>query len=608
MKTKMGRAKIFQLFGWIILTLTAVLAVFQSSSADAKVVPTSPITTQSWIISEIYPGDNDLEGSYIELYNNDNKMALGYQDFLLNLPFDTGLSSLPAIGDFRSYKPHTYRKLSYGENWTSWLAQSYIKVMYGDDTFHEITDALDEQPTYSYQRCQYEDDDNNRVLSNQFYYGKKTPGKGIDCDDKTLVSTDPDDYVAGKCTGLKLNEIGSYLYDEDQFIEVINDGDNSVNLSNCYLAKSKDDDAVHHPMDDYDLAPGEVYATNVEDSDLEHLTKASGIIYLIDSDDETVVDYKRYTGAKDETSTALDKDGQWQLTYSLTPGEPNIIDKYPPCPDGQVRDDKTHRCRAEVTDDDDNNGNNNSSTSDDNNNDTDSEPKPCKEGYERNPLTNRCRKVVDEDEETNDGLKPCKEGYERNPETNRCRKIASSDEEELTPCKEGYERNPATNRCVKKQTSTSTLTQCKEGYERNPATNRCIKKKTSEDGLTPCKEGYERNPETHRCVKKKSTDTNKDGDGQDGDAKYPVTTDSNQAADTSTITLIIVIAVIIAASIGIVIWQYHTDIAQWWQRLTNQRKAQKAADASKVPLATEPDQQSPSDWMDKLSNDDQKQP
>ncbi len=379
-----------------------MIAPLLTKTGLAKVIDSDPITDQRWIISEIYLGDNDYKGAYVELYNNDDHNALGWQDFVINLPFDF---DMPPIGDFHSYKPHAYKKLSLGEGWVGWLAKKYIKTMYGDSIFQEIEDALDEQDGYSYQRCQSDHGDRKRLLSNKFYYGKKTPGKAIKCSDPSVTATDPNDLPkAGQCTKLHLNEIGANLSDNQQFVELVNTGDETINLSNCHLAAGKVKDSVHHKLPDHDLDPGGLYSINISEHQIPPLPKASGVIYLIDSDDTTVVSYKRYSNTKPGTSLALDENGVWKTTFRPTPGEDNVIEENKACPTGQVRDQKTGKCRKP-------------------------DPKP---------------------DNNDQSLKPCPEGYERNPETHRCRKV-QSDDDDLPDCPDGYERNPETNRCVKKK-------------------------------------------------------------------------------------------------------------------------------------------------------------
>ena len=589
---KINMSKLRRLIGALILVVLVTPSLLRPASA--QVIDNNPVTDQRWIISEIYLGTGDYEGAYVELYNNDDHTSLGWKDFVINLPFDV---DLPPVYDLHTYKPHAYKKLSLEEGIMGWLAKQYVKIMYGDDVFHEIEDALAEQPNYSYQRCQTTYDDGTATLSNKFYYGKKTPGKAIECDDRSITFTNPDDVPTGVCEKLKLNEIGSYMEPEEQYIELINTSNEPVNLSNCYIAKSKAKNAVHAIMDDYEIEPGGIYVFNVDQTDLEYIAKTSGILYLIDSDDETVVNYKRYSSVKEGTSSALDENGKWQLTYHQTPGEPNIIEEYPECPDGQYRDETTHRCRN-LPDDDDSS---NDDTSDDEDELDENGLKPCKEGYYRNPETNRCKKIPTDDE---DELAPCPDGYYRNPETNRCKKIDDG-ESDLVPCREGYERNPETNRCVKIKDDDDELEPCPDGYYRNPETNRCKKIASDDDELKPCKDGYERNPLTNRCVKIKD-DKQTDDDEEDDDAKYPVTNVDDNTGDSadSTTSLIIVIIIITAASAGILLWQYRRELGNWWNKITNQTKSARKDKPTKERLTAEQPSTSTDEWLDKLTKDE----
>ena len=581
MKTKLSKKYLYfgcYLIGFLLALLVAIL--FGHDSV-ARVIDNNPVTDQRWIISEIYLGTEDYDGAYIELYNNDDHNSLGWKDFVINLPFDV---DLPPIYDLHTYKPHAYKKLSLDEGIMGWLAKKYVQIMYGDSVFHEIEDALDEQSNYSYQRCQNTAEDGTVTLSNKFYYGKKTPGKAIECDDKTITVTNPNDLAIGTCDKLKLNEIGSYMEPEEQFVEVVNSGDDPLNISNCYISKSKAASAVHAQLDDYELEPGELYVFNIDQTDLEYIPKTSGILYLIDSDDETVVNYKRYSGVKEGASTALDSNGVWQMTYQLTPGEANIIEEYPACPEGQYRDEETHRCRNLPDEDDE---------------ETDEDGYvPCPEGYYRNPETNRCKKIPTDEE---DELEPCPDGYYRNPETNRCKKIDTG-EDDLVPCKEGYVRNPETNRCVKIKDDEDELEPCPDGYYRNPETNRCKKIETDDNDLVPCKEGYERNPETNRCVKiKDDEDEDDDESAKDEPAKYPVVTTSSSEDDdrTSTTSLVIVVGIIAVGSVVILLWQYRKELARSWRKLANKTKK---ANHSTARLKSDQDEKTTTDeWLDKLT-------
>lgn len=544
-------------FAIIVLALstTCFLNFSQTDTVNASIRNPESETAKRWVISEIYLGTD--ETSYIEFYNNSDNNALSWRDFLINLPFNV---DIPPVFGFQTIKPHAYNSVSLKQGWMRWLALKYITFAYGDDTLHEITDALDEKPNYSYQRCQYYDND-NPLISKQFYYGQKTRNKGIDCADHTLSSTRPQDQAEpNQCIKININEIYTNTEPEKQFVEFINNGDQPVNLNNCFIAASREKAAPMAALDNVTLEPGAIYAQNIANlDDLPTLKKTSGLVVLVDSDQKTVVDYKRYNNAKANTSLSLDQNGEWYQTTTVTPDEANIITTIKKCANNEYLDEEQNECVKKA------------------NPPGKDQPTPnspertlvlCKDGYERNPETNRCvKKKLDQEKATdhtdiknlpsqNNTLSPCPNGQYRDPITNRCRKFISQ------PSASRPTISSRSNR-VKK------LAPCKEGYERNPETNRCVKKaaKLAEDKkLKPCKEGYERNPETNRCVKKKSTDT---------PAKYPVKTEKTKTKNS--FYLIAILGSVAALCLIIIIYQYRQEIARFFKALFSNPSKQAAA-------------------------------
>lgn len=568
-----------------ILTTAGYLISSPFLTANAKVVDNDPFTEQRWVISEIYLGGDDYKGAYLEIYNNDNNTSLGWKDFVINLPFDI---DLPPIYDLHTYKPHAYKILPLDEGWMAWLAKNYLQIMYGDEVFYEVKDSLDELDGYSYQRCQSTRPDGSRVISNKFYYGKKTPKKAILCSDKSITASDPSSLPKpGLCTGLRLNEIGSNLSESRQFIELTNTGNKPVPLKSCFLTTKLNDDKSLLPLDDIELPPGGLYSTTIEGSVLTPLAKTSGVIYVIDSDKESIINYKRYNDAKKNTALALDENGKWQITYRPTPGKDNKIEKYPPCPKGQIRDESSHKCRSQA--------NPKSQPSHDK-----STVKACPSGYKRSPTTNRCHKINKVSK-----LTPCRAGYERNPDTNRCRKIINHGTSYGVvasagplPCRAGYEQNPTTNRCVKIANHTSQQpTPCKEGYHRNPATNRCVKNEDKKTDLGPCRVGYERNPITNRCVKKSLAGLSAD---QDDTPKYPVKPDIvTDNSEDNTLTLYVLLGIIILSCLGILAWQYRSELGHFIQKIKSHRKSKPHQNLSPDQFKEEDN----SEWLDKLTKE-----
>ncbi len=220
------------------------------------------------------------------------------------------------------------------------------------------------------------------------------------------------------CDGIKLSEIGANI--DDQFIEIVNVGDQAVSLDGCQLMTNRST-TNYFEFDNETLAPSNFRVIKISDTPLTLTKTTTGAVYIYSSDGELEVDSTAYSDLDKDTSWSL-IDGEWVQTYAVTPGSSNIFQEYPTCQDGYYRNLETGRCNKVAVI---------------------AAVKACAAGYYRNELTNRCRKIA-----TTSTLTPCKEGQERNPETNRCRNIATTIST-LKPCADGYERNAETNRCRK---------------------------------------------------------------------------------------------------------------------------------------------------------------
>ncbi|MDZ7785882.1 MAG: lamin tail domain-containing protein [Candidatus Saccharibacteria bacterium] len=248
---------------------------------------------------------------------------------------------------------------------------------------------------------------------------------------------------ANTCEKVRLSEIGAYL--DEQFIEVYNTSDEAVSLKGCQLQTNRSDET--YVFGDKTMELQSYSAVLIENTELTLTKTTTGTVYVLSEDGSVEVDEQYYEDLKSETSWAWFGDGQWEQTFTTTPGGENVRRELRPCPEGKKRHPETRRCRTIETEE--------------------SSLKPCDPDQERNPETNRCRKI---DAGSSD-LEPCGPGRERNPSTNRCRSIGG-DSRELVPCDDDQERNPETNRC-RLINSTSELKPCGEGRERNPETNRC---------------------------------------------------------------------------------------------------------------------------------------
>ncbi len=249
--------------------------------------------------------------------------------------------------------------------------------------------------------------------------------------------------VINKCEGLRLSEVAANV--DEQFIELVNDSDKMLDISDCKLMTNRS--KKEHIFHNMELAAGELLAVKIRETSLTLTKTGRGTVYVLDSGSNEIdsFDYAPMTKA----TSMIFRDGEWLRTYVPTPGNANNWQEFAACEPGYSRNALTGRCNkipVEIM------------------------PEPCGLGQYRNPETGRCKKI--------EGAKtpaPCREGYYRSEETGRCRSIAATAAKALKPCADDQFRNPATGRCKKIAADSDVLKECAEGYERNPATNRCRK-------------------------------------------------------------------------------------------------------------------------------------
>jgi hypothetical protein len=276
-----------------------------------------------------------------------------------------------------------------------------------------------------------------------------TPGTGIGCllpGPETPPVDIPDPQP--KCQAVVFSEILPNPKGTDagaEFIELLNTSDEAIDLEGCQLLIGSQEYVFPQAM----IIDARSYLTISDtQTDIQLPNSTGGTLYLLDGDTEVAT--AGYPQDMPDGSVWMHEDGQWAISYSPTPGEPNVLLAVKPCPPGQTRSPETGRCGAVAT--------------------NPKGPLPCKQGQIRNPDTNRCRAVAG----VSATLTPCKPGQTRNPATNRCRASVAT-ASALVPCKPGQERNPDTNRCRSLASTVSSLKPCTAGQERSPETNRCRK-------------------------------------------------------------------------------------------------------------------------------------
>ncbi len=212
------------------------------------------------------------------------------------------------------------------------------------------------------------------------------------------------------CLGLDFSEVLSYYAEDpnDQFIEFYNSGRKTLNgssdisLGNCFVRYKNKKYSLFDG--EKNLAAGQYFVFRPNPA--FRLTKnptTMNLLEIVDANDLVVSSLSLPHGQKSAASYAFfgyhsDGSADWQNTYNVTPGFPNILQEFKTCPAGKVINELTGNCVNAAT--------------------ISATLKDCGVGKYRNPATGRCKSY-----DSDDGTADCKEGYERNPETNRCRKI-----------------------------------------------------------------------------------------------------------------------------------------------------------------------------------------
>ena len=250
-------------------------------------------------------------------------------------------------------------------------------------------------------------------------YNPEKPGLYIPTDDDTGEGSDDESATVpettastitnsiantSSCLGLHFSEFLTYYTDssDEQFIEIYNSSNQSIPLNSCWLKyKNKS-----YPLSTTSLllAP-DSYFVFYPSTAFTKDPSSTNLYELQDDDGEIIDSFSLPHGQKKSTSLALmgenpDGSNLWQITYSPTPGSPNVHQEFRSCPVGKVINVATGNCINVAT--------------------LETVEKDCGVGKYRNPLTGRCKSY---DSDSSGELTPCAEGYERNPETNRCRKI-----------------------------------------------------------------------------------------------------------------------------------------------------------------------------------------
>lgn len=231
----------------------------------------------------------------------------------------------------------------------------------------------------------------------------------FDVENPGLHFNEPEEEaILPRCREMEFSELFSYYENTstEQFIELFNRGEETVDLAGCLLRYKNN----YYALDKTVIGHGFIVFYPAIEWQIT-LTKnpvSSNRIELVDADGEIVDSLVYYSGQKRGLSLSMfgyrsDGSRKWEQTYKLTPGSENSYQQFKTCPVGKVINLETGNCVNESP--------------------IETTLAACPEGKYRNPLTGRCKSYATT---ATAELKPCAEGYERNPETNRCRKIIAN--------------------------------------------------------------------------------------------------------------------------------------------------------------------------------------
>ena len=413
----------------------------------------------------------------------------------------------------------------------------------------------------------------------------------------------PKPTLNSDCNNLTISEIGANL--SNQFIEISNLTDKSLNISGCLLVTNRS--AKQFVMPDLILESQSTYLVNISESNLTLSKTTNGQVYLLSSDGRDEIQSVAYPVTKFANSWAL-VDDEWRVLTNPSPGSINHLEPINLC-DGLKLSEiganlgqqfielfnnsaypinikgcqlMTNRSNVKAL-----------SLPDEvigvdgykviNITDTelsltkstkgevyllssDGEAEIDRIGYE-NLSKNTSFSLIDGqwlqtylptpgEHNKYQEYPNCETGYYRNVETGRCNKIIEPYIQ--SSCRDGYYRNIETNRCRKIVSSDAALTPCKEGYIRNIETNRCRKITIESDDQKACSEGYERNPETNRCRKIISS----------AKGNFPVNPDIKTGGNS---TWTIGAAILVAMTGSVIVYQYRMEIGRIFRRLIPSR-------------------------------------
>jgi hypothetical protein len=144
-------------------------------------------------------------------------------------------------------------------------------------------------------------------------------------------------YVApvNRCEGIIISEIAANVAVDQQFVELYNPTDHSIDTTGCLLQTNRST-TKHHELSGT-VQPGQYIALPIAAIQLTLTKTTTGTVYLLSSDGKEETDARSYDSLATNTSWSWFGEGDWRQTFALTPNAPNAWQEFLPCSDGYER-------------------------------------------------------------------------------------------------------------------------------------------------------------------------------------------------------------------------------------------------------------------------------
>lgn len=172
------------------------------------------------------------------------------------------------------------------------------------------------------------------LINNSFYIqNNPSPQNNSFLEEEIIEDEGPENQTPQKNLRLRINEVfpnPSTKGEENEYIEIFNFGDESIDISNFILKDASKTSKYVFPSGT--IINPEDFLTIYKEISKISLNNTDEKIYLLDAN-ENLIDFLEYSETKEESSYGFDEvENRFRWSKNLTPGTANLFD---PAPDGK---------------------------------------------------------------------------------------------------------------------------------------------------------------------------------------------------------------------------------------------------------------------------------